>query len=195
MPMIGRLEDSMVANFDIERMMQHGQIRPVSMNVLPLGLLPGSGATEKQIEAVKRVAIYPFPFVRERIIDKNLIALADLDTAELEFRRYFSLTALVPKGTSLGIPSHIVDEFWHTFLLFTRAYRLFCDETVGRFIHHKPRTSFTPISKDSTKNFVQQYNKFYGEVPEIWARDLKFDDCSTSTASTGNSEWGDNDDD
>lgn len=31
-----------------------------------------------------------------------------------------------------------LDEMWHVFLLFTRAYRAFCDEHLGCFIDHEP---------------------------------------------------------
>ena len=36
-----------------------------------------------------------------------------------------------------GMPSTLVDELWHTFLLFTKDYRTFCND-VGRFIDHIP---------------------------------------------------------
>jgi len=35
-------------------------------------------------------------------------------------------------------PSGKVDIGWHTFLLYTREYATFCEETAGRFIHHEP---------------------------------------------------------
>ncbi|MTD55714.1 glycine-rich domain-containing protein [Amycolatopsis pithecellobii] len=35
-------------------------------------------------------------------------------------------------------PSPLVDIGWHTFLLHTRAYALFCQDVAGRFLHHEP---------------------------------------------------------
>ncbi|MEV1079852.1 hypothetical protein AB0I98_16645 [Streptomyces sp. NPDC050211] len=35
-------------------------------------------------------------------------------------------------------PSPLVDDFWHAFLLHTKAYREFCAETFGRFLDHQP---------------------------------------------------------
>ena len=32
----------------------------------------------------------------------------------------------------------IIDEMWHTFILFTKEYDRFCRETFGYFIHHLP---------------------------------------------------------
>ncbi|MFD7407776.1 glycine-rich domain-containing protein [Streptomyces sp. NPDC059866] len=35
-------------------------------------------------------------------------------------------------------PSPLVDNFWHAFLLHTKAYREFCQQTFGRFLDHQP---------------------------------------------------------
>ncbi|WP_059006208.1 glycine-rich domain-containing protein [Streptomyces specialis] len=35
-------------------------------------------------------------------------------------------------------PSPIVDDYWHAFLLHTKAYADFCDRAFGKFIHHQP---------------------------------------------------------
>ncbi|MGP4090739.1 glycine-rich domain-containing protein [Streptomyces sp. KR55] len=35
-------------------------------------------------------------------------------------------------------PSPLVDDFWHAFLLHTKAYREFCEQTFGRFLDHQP---------------------------------------------------------
>ncbi len=35
-------------------------------------------------------------------------------------------------------PSCEVDEMWHIALLFSRAYHDFCEQRLGRFIHHEP---------------------------------------------------------
>ncbi|MFJ9729596.1 glycine-rich domain-containing protein [Streptomyces sp. NPDC101209] len=35
-------------------------------------------------------------------------------------------------------PSPFVDDFWHAFLLHTKAYREFCQDNFGRFLDHQP---------------------------------------------------------
>lgn len=35
----------------------------------------------------------------------------------------------------------MVDEMWHTFVLFTRDYTGFCDQYLGGYVHHEPTTS------------------------------------------------------
>ncbi len=41
-------------------------------------------------------------------------------------------------GRSLSMPSKIVDEAWHAFILDTRAYREFCQRAFGRYYDHVP---------------------------------------------------------
>ena len=38
----------------------------------------------------------------------------------------------------VAMPSQIVDEAWHEFILFTRNYEQFCSKALGRFLHHTP---------------------------------------------------------
>jgi hypothetical protein len=38
----------------------------------------------------------------------------------------------------VAMPSQVVDDAWHEFILFTRAYRRFCRKALGRFLHHTP---------------------------------------------------------
>lgn len=38
----------------------------------------------------------------------------------------------------VSMPSQVVDDAWHEFILFTRNYRQFCQRAFGRFLHHTP---------------------------------------------------------
>jgi len=42
------------------------------------------------------------------------------------------------KRRMVAMPSPVVDEAWHEFILFTRSYRTFCRKALGRFLHHTP---------------------------------------------------------
>lgn len=41
------------------------------------------------------------------------------------------------------MPSQVVDEAWHNFILFTKEYKKFCNGTFGRFLHHIPAEAMT----------------------------------------------------
>ncbi len=36
------------------------------------------------------------------------------------------------------MPSQVVDDAWHEFILFTRAYQQYCNKALGRYLHHTP---------------------------------------------------------
>jgi hypothetical protein len=38
----------------------------------------------------------------------------------------------------VAMPSQVVDDAWHEFILFTRQYDKFCRGAFGRFLHHTP---------------------------------------------------------
>lgn len=52
-------------------------------------------------------------------------------------RDYFHLCNKA-KRRMVAMPSQVVDDAWHAFILFTRAYDQFCRQAFGRFLHHTP---------------------------------------------------------
>lgn len=65
-----------------------------------------------------------------------------LDDAELDLvfqglRDYFYICNQAQKRM-VSMPSQIVDDAWHEFILSTRSYRQFCQKALGRFLHHTP---------------------------------------------------------
>ena len=70
----------------------------------------------------------------------------------------------------------LVDEVWHTFILFTIEYRKFCNTIFGEYIHHEPNVSsrygvdplFPYKKKQSTEFFYEQYKTYFGPLPKIW---------------------------
>ncbi|WP_087863907.1 hypothetical protein [Comamonas thiooxydans] len=53
--------------------------------------------------------------------------------------------------TALGMPSVLVDEAWHCFILCTREYRNFCEKYFGRFLDHAPNPNARPRTLDGTE--------------------------------------------
>jgi hypothetical protein len=91
------------------------------------------------------VDAYEFPSgVRQRVRFKH----PDLEpegTALIEkaLRQWFRLLARHP-SVRLSMPSMLVDDMWHEFLLHTRDYAAFCDAVLGQFLHHEPESAMTP---------------------------------------------------
>lgn len=49
----------------------------------------------------------------------------------------------------VAMPSQVVDDLWHEFILYTRSYSTFCRRAFGRFLHHTPAAV---MSKSQNKN-------------------------------------------
>lgn len=52
--------------------------------------------------------------------------------------RKFFLCNLAAKGEFVSMPSKVVDDLWHEFILFTKHYDEFCKKALGKFLHHTP---------------------------------------------------------
>jgi hypothetical protein len=85
------------------------------------------------------IARYPYA----KFLDRRLAARRpELSEAQrgLVFdglREYFQLCRESRKRL-VAMPSQVVDDAWHEFILFTRQYQQFCERGLGRFLHHTP---------------------------------------------------------
>lgn len=84
----------------------------------------------------------------ERVID-GFVDRIDVPRAEAErifvetlrWLWYIANTTPTPANPEAHVidrPLLIIDEMWHTFILYTRDYADFCGQMFGRFIHHDP---------------------------------------------------------
>ena len=51
----------------------------------------------------------------------------------------------------VAMPSQAVDDLWHEFILYTKAYDAFCRQAFGRFLHHTPAAVLAPGFKKSNE--------------------------------------------
>lgn len=66
-----------------------------------------------------------------------LLEEKDLYLVAKALRQYF-LAYLRSGGKTVGMPSRVVDEMWHEFILDTRKYTAFCKKAFGDYFHHIP---------------------------------------------------------
>ena len=52
--------------------------------------------------------------------------------------RQFFLAHLKSGRKFVSMPSQVVDDLWHEFILCTKNYQVFCNGAFGRFLHHSP---------------------------------------------------------
>jgi hypothetical protein len=63
----------------------------------------------------------------------------------------------------IDTPLLIIDEMWHTFVLFTKDYAIFCQEHLGHFFHHCPATKADYSKHGVDLSTEQGKTDFYNE--------------------------------
>jgi hypothetical protein len=91
----------------------------------------------------QRRAAYVENYPYTQYLDKRLAAKRPELTVEqreevlLALRDYFQICRMAGRRM-VAMPSQVVDDAWHEFILFTRQYERFCRHGFGRFLHHTP---------------------------------------------------------
>ncbi len=62
---------------------------------------------------------------------------SDLDQVMQGLRQFF-LAYHLSNHQYIAMPSRVVDDLWHEFILYTQSYADFCKRAFGRFLHHTP---------------------------------------------------------
>jgi hypothetical protein len=140
-------------------------------NVRPLGIRPDLPLTDTQRTALQRLEAYDLAPVRARLLKQGVLPADRVDDAIFEFRRFFGL-AVVGYQRRLAVSGPVVDEVWHTCLLFSRLYADLCEQTVGRFVHHEPLMEGSGDEArlhEGKRLFEQAYSRVYGEMTTLKA--------------------------
>jgi hypothetical protein len=78
------------------------------------------------------------PSMRKRLGEKYPhLSEAQINLLFDGLRDYFAI-CLQAGSKPVAMPSRAVDEAWHTFIIYTRAYQDYCQRGLGRFLHHTP---------------------------------------------------------
>lgn len=84
-------------------------------------------------------------------------------------------------GHSLSMSEEmmVIDEMWHTFLLFTFDYADFCQRYLGRFVHHQPTSALTKSGMTPEKrlkilegNYEYIYDHLGADVLKRWVEEF-----------------------
>jgi uncharacterized membrane protein YgcG len=97
-------------------------------------------AAKTQSEAVQLLRnVNLVPFIR-KALEHGSLKNADVTKAVAEYQQFMLLIwANEQKGSpEMVVPTILADTIWHEHIQFTRNYREFCNDLVGRFIDHVP---------------------------------------------------------
>ena len=109
---------------------------------------------EKALSLQAERAIYES--VRTRLIENGGLDYLEVEKSEHEFLQYALLCAVTGEQLS---PSPLADEFWHEFLMDTRAYSGWCSRHFGHFLHHQPES----IGSLEGRGVIQRSRSLYRE--------------------------------
>ena len=72
----------------------------------------------------------------------------DVDLVERGMRQFF-LACLRSNKQYVAMPSRVVDAMWHEFILHTKAYEVWCQRSLGWFLHHTPALALGSQAKNN----------------------------------------------
>lgn len=132
----------------------------------------------RQLKVIERY--YFHKGIRQKLSQKYPhLTEPQLDLVFDGLRDYFCICHMA-KRHRVSMPSQVVDDAWHEFILSTRSYQKFCNKALGRFLHHTPAVAMpTPtLAKDGIKRCwrlacaLEQINPKKPErLPRIFAMD------------------------
>lgn len=93
----------------------------------------------EQMARAEYIRTYMFPpgLLQKLVQRRPQLALKEQQMVARGLRQFF-LAHLKSGRRFVSMPSQVVDELWHEFILYTRHYEQFCQKAFGRFLHHTP---------------------------------------------------------
>jgi len=131
--------------------------------------LPGS-----TLRILEKLWVYEIP---EDIIKRlkknfpyNMMTNEEIQLCVDEFKKYMAIMVIgYSQGRGVAMTSPVIDEIWHTFILFTIEYHKFSLLLDKGYIHHTPNTKSFKFGPDAVSFFYDTYKKYFGELHSIWS--------------------------
>lgn len=109
----------------------------VAITGLVLGGLVLRDVGRRRREAFVRSYAYPEGVLAKLVVRHPTLDPRGVQEVSQALRTYF-LCHLRHPAAHLAMPSKVVDDLWHGFILDTAAYAAFCRRAFGHFFHHVP---------------------------------------------------------
>jgi hypothetical protein len=130
-------------------------------------------------KAESQIRTYHFPDHLEAHVRRHFPELgsASWELVERGLREWFVCCAW--RGWALlGMPSRVVDEAWHEFILDSKRYSGFCDLAFGQYLHHTPDASMTtPMPQALASTVISWDRSDWGREEEavLWDIDRRLE--------------------
>ena len=148
-------------------------------------VIKGLPSTNKKLSSLKEALSYKNEMIIYKFLESYKLSFKEANALFTETKRWLwfcaHTTELTRKGEKVPAPSIgyslvLMDEMWHTFILFTKEYSEYCHSNFGFYIHHSPTTKkekdFTVAElnknpKKFEKEYIERIEKFYGYVYDV----------------------------
>lgn len=141
--------------------------------------LMGTSRTPQLPPSLESVLAYKHPGVVERLKKDLKISKEAAEKLFEDTLRFLYLCGAHRAGGPYS-PPPLIDEGWHTFILFTREYREFCLVHFGRFIDHVPTTDAMRKARKKlprpSKTIVMA-KKIFGKLSKNWVKASGCEEC------------------
>lgn len=136
------------------------------------------------LAAITEVLAYQNAEVVRRFVADHAVSESAAEQIFLETKRWLWLCAehsanMPDTCLNMNAEMSVIDEMWHTFLLFTREYAAFCQRYFGRFIHHSPTTTSEKQTTTREKRLEETratyeyiYDQLGPDVLKLWVEEL-----------------------
>jgi hypothetical protein len=117
-------------------------------------------------------------YKNKHVVDRYMedTGVKDRQYAEQVFQELKKFLVACSSSVEPCSPSKSVDPMWHTFLMFSKDYMIFCEKYLGRYIHHQPEKDQTR-NKAGYKAAKLEIGSLFGEVDsDVWGSS-EYDQC------------------
>lgn len=122
-----------------------------------------------EMKSEQEVLSYRLPSLVERLRKELSLSEKEAGALFVDMLRFLYLCANDEKQRSFS-PPHLIDEAWHTFIIFTKDYEQFCRQNFGFFVHHVPLTDEIKKLRPGVqgKATVEAARELFGELSKYW---------------------------
>ncbi len=100
--------------------------------------------TAVRVSRRAHITNYAFPDgLRSKFRDAHPALTQTQEHQVFEGLRQWFMVCNRAENRFVSMPSQVVDDAWHAFILFSRNYEHFCRKAFGRFLHHTPAEAMT----------------------------------------------------
>jgi hypothetical protein len=118
----------------------------------------------RKMGSVTQVIRYRNDSVVTRITEELKVTRKIAKKLFTDLKRFLWLAA-VSKEKHL-VPSPVLDDAWHSFVLFTKDYEDFCNKYFGGFLHHAPqRHGEKRLARADLRGTIEAMYKEFKKIP------------------------------